>query len=243
MSATSYVIGGYRPGEATFVATSRSKPISGSIPCVFGHGFYLTWDPSLLRNTPYYDDFDGVTIIGSPVFMGELGGGSTWGNDNAWDAVDDVVVWAGSTYGTRTDKVRLIGESMGTLTVLNWAWRNPSKVAGIALRSPVVNLELLRDQNPLGLGAAAEAAYGGTAGFNAALPTHDPSKNTGLIAQFGRRVKLWYALSDDIVPPSSVTSFAAAIGAEAVPVAGEHEATITIDRGEIGSWLARAANL
>ncbi len=57
------------------------------------------------------------------VLAADFGGAHTWGNDTAMGWMTDAVDWAG-TVGCRTDKVALLGESMGALNCYNYAHRH-----------------------------------------------------------------------------------------------------------------------
>src|SRR5688500_1203954 len=75
-----------------------------------------------------------------PVIATEVGGVISWGNRTAQAAMDATLTYFNDMTGARTDKVILVGQSMGAATVLNWAFNNPTKVAAIALHIPAVDL-------------------------------------------------------------------------------------------------------
>lgn len=231
----------YRSGEGHLVFTGRLQNTPGNIPVIFCHGFALSI-PLLyddLRDAKYVDDFQSVAGGARiPVIASDMGGASTWGIDavvTSGGAVDDLIAWANNpatapdaivtgapVFGTRTDKVALFGESMGCLNALGWAWRNPSKVAAIVLRAPVVALDAFHDRNSGTFGAIIESAYGGLSAYNAALPTHDPMQNLDLIRPFGHRIQLWAGTDDEFIPPAEVQAFAELVGAEYNQVPGMH---------------------
>lgn len=162
------------------------------------------------------------------IVAGDFAGTSTWGNDASKDALGDMVdlLLASSTSGvanvnagclrSASDKVCLYGGSMGILPALNYMQENPSKVAVVVGVIPVIALDAAHDANPerfTNAAATIEAAYGGTAGYNAAIASHDPSQNTAAIAATGVPIHLWYSSTDTLVLPAEVEAFASAVGA------------------------------
>lgn len=139
-----------------------------------------------------------------------------FGNQDSLDALDDEVAWLAANYGTRTDKVALMGGSMGGWPALNWARYNLSKVAAIAVSIPGVSLQGTHDRNPLGLAPTIEAAYGGLAGYTAALETHDPGRHPELYTGIADKVRLWYSSTDAVVTAAECTAFATAAGVTAI---------------------------
>lgn len=202
----------------------RLPRTSGTIPVLHCHGLFGS--AATIMTPDWIDDFKAVANTGHPLSTSDQGGGSTWANDASIARVSADLTQIASDLGTRTDRTALIGDSMGALLALNWAWRNPGKPRAIALRSPVVSMEAFYNRNA-GFQGAMDSAYGGHSGFLAALPTHDPLQNLDLIRPFGDRIALWYATSDDYTPISEIESFAALVGAHLFIVEGEHEATIT----------------
>ena len=117
---------------------------------------------------------------------------------DASSAVSSLLRIVGFAELRHSDLVHVLGTSMGGLTALNWGWRNPDRVATMALSVPVLNLEAVGDENPSGVGAALIAAYGGQAAFDAALPTHGPEQNWDLIQPLADRLHVWAGAVDPI---------------------------------------------
>jgi hypothetical protein len=80
-----------------------------------------------------------------------------------------------STVGAKTGGVFLMGTSMGFLACCNWARQNKATVKGIIGLIYASDLEFAHDVVDGGIWASqVEAAFGGTAGYTAALPTYSP---------------------------------------------------------------------
>lgn len=205
------------------------------MPILHCHGFGGT--VLNMMSASYIDDFRAMAQTSHPVSTSDQGGTTTWGNPLAIARVDNQITYSSNNLGTRTDRVALIGDSMGALLALNWAWRNPGAPRAIALRSPVVALEAFYDRNAVFQGAI-DAAYGGTLS-EAELDDHDPMRNLDLIRPFGDRIAMWYATDDDYVPLAEVESFAALVGAQLFQIEGEHEATLGVPPDQPAYWITK----
>lgn len=231
--------GGYRAGEDVLVIRDREISAVDQVPMIWCHGFLGTAASS--RQAAVFDDLAAVAALGYPVFCGDLFSGNTWGIDEVVDAsgaIDDLISWAGTTFGCRTDKVIVAGESMGTVDGFNWAWRNADKVAAAWFRGPFTDLEAFHDRDA-GFGALIETAYGSEAAYEAALPTHDPAQNLGELTELADRTWLWYALSDELIPAAEVESFADATGVPVKSIAGMHAALQGTPVDVVAAWIHR----
>lgn len=234
--SSDYLIG-YTNHTSEAVVAWRGHQREGRVPLIMCHGF-------LAGATQFYDSAAQTILVPRAVgtanlvgFSADLAGQNTWGNDAFIAAVDDLITWAGTNYGTRTDRVALYGTSMGGCC-LNWAWRNLSKVAAVALTIPVVSLQGIHDRNPLGIGTFVELAYTNLAGYQAALPTHDPSypTNAALISTISDRVRIWYSGDDNVIAASEVLAYAAATGVVATNV-GNVGHSVANDQQPVVDWL------
>lgn len=247
-SWSAFGIGLYRPGEGSFVFRGASY-VPDQVPVIFGHGGGGKASELRLPGA-YVDDYRAICgSSGMPILAGDLGapsyGGHTWGNDDSIDAVNDFLTWAGNETGleSRSDLVSLYGVSHGASTVLNWAWRNPSKVASIVLTVPAVNLVNVYADN-VSLQAPMDFAYVNHTGFLAAMPTHDPAQNTNLIAPFGHKIKIWYAENDEFIRPEDVEQFAVQTGATLTPAdPGGHDWAFRLPEDEVAYWLMSQTRL
>lgn len=70
---------------------------------------------------------------------------NAWGDPGAMVAMDDNYAYLTSTFLMPSAKIGIIGYSMGGTTALNWALRNPTKVAGVWLFNPATDLRWFHD--------------------------------------------------------------------------------------------------
>jgi alpha-beta hydrolase superfamily lysophospholipase len=126
-------------GERACVLTRRTPPTRGlsAIICCHGRGQnHLAYGPGLATSDPIMR----LVEAGYVAISLDNGGTTSWGNDNAIQTITDAVAYSAAQFGTSTTRVLLFGMSMGSQLALNWAARNPSKVAAIALSFPVTDL-------------------------------------------------------------------------------------------------------
>lgn len=221
----------------------RTSNGAGRVPVIYCHGFA----GSALAG-PYSDsdeaadDLRSIASMGYPAFVPDLAGPSTWGNTASITALAATVTNLGTACGTRTDKVALAAESMGALVALNWAWRNPTKVAAVMLRVPVVNLEGFRARNVGVFGGAIHSAYGGSSSYTAALPDHDPAHANQLatLRSLADRIKVWHTTSDEYVAVAEVVAWCTAVGCERVAYEGDHAAGFDTPTSDVTPWVADA---
>jgi pimeloyl-ACP methyl ester carboxylesterase len=228
--------------EAAVVVHGRNRP--GGTPIVLCHGYNvgaLQWynaEGEMAHRA--CETFD-ITAIGA-----DLGGTSTWGNAASITALDALITWAGTNYNTSTSKVALYGTSHGALTALNWAMRNPSKVAAMALTIPAVSLQGIHDRDPasLGLAAAIDTAYTNHAGYLTALPTRDPSTATNLrtLRDLGPITRIWYSTNDNVIDPTEVTTFASGTGSTLTSI-GAQGHSLNTSQASVADWLGRMTKL
>lgn len=240
---------GYRPApdqaEQQIVFRGTRPLRTNTVPVIMCHGYDVTAtsfvDTAAEAPTPAeWHTSRGIGLANGFGLAIDAGGTSTWGRDDvvaAGGAIDDAVAWAATNHGTRTDRVALYGTSMGAANVLGWAWRNPAKVHAIVCTIPMLGLASLHDRDVLGFAAIIEAAFGGLAAYEAAVPTHDPLANLDLIAPFGDRIHLWYSPTDLITPGNEVDEFVAGTGALATNVGDDGHTLATWDPQGILDWL------
>lgn len=228
--------------EAAVVVHGRNRP--GGTPVILCHGYNigaLQWYASEGEMAHRMCDAFEVTAVGA-----DLGGTSTWGNAASITALDALITWAGTNHNTSTSKVALYGTSHGALTALNWAMRNPSKVAAIALTIPAVSLQGIHDRDPaaLGLQAAIDAAYTNHAGYLAALSARDPSTadNLRTLRALGPVTRVWYSTTDNIIDVPEVTTFGAGTGATLTSIGAQGHGLGT-SQAEVADWLGRMTKL
>lgn len=183
------------------------------------------------------DFFDGVrerllrtiALAGYPVVGSDEGGFATWGNDTAIARADDDIRYAESAaVGASAPDVLLLGVSMGNLAMTNWARTHLSRVRGLVHLIPALDLAYHHDHDTLGVAAAEiDAAYGGHAGYLAALPTHSPIEYAATMAR--TPAAIFYATNDTIAPPASILPYASAVGAALHPAVSRNPTGHDID--------------
>lgn len=188
-------------------------------------------------------DYQGQSAIadaGLPAASADLGGPTNWGNDAAVAAIDQLWALMQARWGVPADKVLLMAGSMGNLAAFNYLRANPAKVAAIASLLPAVDLAYFHDSNPEGNAdpAEIEAAYGGLAAYQAALPTHSPFIHRAA----GVPIRIWSSSTDPLIPPATVNTFATAVGASKADLgAVGHSFGPNLDRSTVAAWLAQYA--
>ena len=231
--------GGYTPPEKHIVITASTYQ-GGGHPVIVWHGGggdATQYEPVAQRR-----DLHVLADSGLVVCAADLGGGHTWGNDEGGDAATAMLAWLAAGYGTDNSRVALVGDSAGALGCLNWAVRNPDVTAAVVVRVPAVALGAMHARNVAGMATQIAAAYGGTGGLAAALPTHDPSHASMVAAQqeFGvDKIRAFYDTADPIVLPAEVEAWAEATGVDLVPFsdAGTHEPWSHVRRETQASWI------
>jgi len=137
------------PNDTSCLVMPNGYPIGrGTLHAVIGcHGRtgaswnYAAWatnQPGYY--TQYMADYAGIVTLGV-----DHSATNSWGDPTAMRAMDDAYNYLVNTVKMPTSKVGIIGHSMGGLTALNWALRNPGKIAGIWCISPATDLRFWRD--------------------------------------------------------------------------------------------------
>lgn len=178
-------------------------------------------------------------------FSGEFAGTQSWGNDRMLRTLDDTYNWLQGQTGVKKGKVVLMGGSMGGLNVLNWAYRNPEKVACISMHIPVLNLDEIHRGNLGGLRPFIDSAYNG--GYNSA--TMGAARDPMMLARAGEfknfPILMHYGTTDAICLPGSATQFAGIVGSNVIarPIVGGHNETaeLRIDRAYESVWILNYA--
>lgn len=213
-----------------------------AVPFIWCHGFQLLPNAGLaVRATPYWERFAAIAAAaGCVICSADLGGSSTWSNDTAIARINTLITHLNSNLGTRTDKVFIGGESMGSGLALNWAWRNPVKVAGIWVRAPITRMQSFHDRNGGGLAASMEAAYTNLAGLTAAYPTHDPAvaANLATLTGLGNRTRLDAVANDEFIPSTDPILYQIQTGCELnmMPTGG-HAGNLFTPVDEVAEWV------
>jgi pimeloyl-ACP methyl ester carboxylesterase len=241
--ATSYGLGVYAAGEAHVLVTRKDYKPDGSRPgCVYCHSLgakaMSALDPTLAQPMAW-----AIANAGLPLLATDLGGTATWGNDTAQARASDAkTALQGAVGGAKAGKVAAIGVSMGGLSSLNWIRANPALVSALALVCPVVDLGYEHDNNVNGYAASIEAAYGGAAGYAAAVAAHDPTQNAAAIAALGIPIQMWRASNDAIAVTARQDAFAQAAGIPVVDLGAiGHTVNAGVPWDSVADWLAQHA--
>lgn len=158
-------------------------------------------------STSYLNGYRLVTELAkrSTVHVGDLGF-QTWGNDTVVTRIDEAIDHLEATYGVTTPVV-LVGISMGGCSALNYALRNPDKVAGVAAVIPLVDLDNSRNNAALSYRwPEIDAIYG--------TPPADYSEHSPVefAAQLDPEmpIHVWSSSDDTLAPQSTHEAFVAA---------------------------------
>lgn len=223
---TSRGVGQYVASEAHTLAYGRRYKADGTMrPVVYFTGGpgddrdFLTSTASGSQIAPF------LAHAGVPVISAAFGGANQWGNDTSQTRIGQAWTFVKTVLGTKTDKFVGIGVSKGATALLNYTRANPANVAALLLIVPAVNLTDIHDNNRSGNAANIETAYTNLAGWQAAAATHDPALNTATHASQAIPMFLIYGDSDTTIAPSTVTSFAGAVGAATQLVTGTDHLT------------------
>lgn len=206
------------PTERQLVAAGRRYRPASAIGCLIFHG---SGDTALSPyKIPYGTGIIGTGLIealarrGIPSMSADWARPNPWGNDTviarAADGFTFLTSAAADFAQSAPDQVFVACFSEGATNGLNWVTRNLSKVKAIVLGIPGTDMQHLHDD---GVAAASmEAAYGGLAAWQAALPTHSPINFAGNLS--GIPAAAWYGKpdTDNVIRPADVEAFAAAHG-------------------------------
>lgn len=132
-----------------------------------------------------------------------------WGNDAFQTKMTAAVAYLRGTVKASAAPVHVVAVSMGGMA-LNWVRSHLSDVASFTGLYPATNLDQIHDLGGLGQ-THIETAYTDAAGYEAALPTHDPFANAAAYRD-AVWMRLWYSSADTTVPPDQTEAFAAAVG-------------------------------
>ncbi len=238
--------GAYATNEKQIEITGDWRRARGQVPIVWCRGFLGNgWTlrrgaPPDIQGAAYFQPWSDIADrVGTVVLGADLGGASTWALDSVVASagkIDTLISWAGTNLGTRTDRVIICGDSMGSLEALNWAWRNHVKVVAVYVRAPIVRFQGFYDANTV-FQAVIDGAWTNHAAWLAGLPTHDPAQNLGALTVLGPRTLLQYTGQDELIPAQWVTDYAAATGATLHYGYGNHAANVVAPGGPPAEFI------
>lgn len=223
---------GTKGTETALILTAYNFHGGGVLPgFIVCHGFNGTPENAIQPGGGAFATAQALAPLGV-VNAPDLGGPSTWGNDAAQAKFADAFNYLTNTLGTKSP-IGVVGLSMGGCLALNYFKNNPTQISALALGMPLVDLAYAHDNN---FTAPIEAAYGGSAGYQAAVATHDPMQNTA--AYVGKPIKMWRASNDTVAMTSRQDAFAAATGCEVVDLGAVGHTLENIPGDQIRSFLA-----
>jgi pimeloyl-ACP methyl ester carboxylesterase len=219
------------------------------IGIVFAHGFFANGDFFTKDDPttgPWRQLVDAIVAKGIPIISTDLGGASTWGNETLVSRLDSSITYLNTITGARTDQVLLMGLSMGGTSVLNWAknwnstnggdYANLSKVAGIALFAPAVDIIDINDNNRGGLGSIPQASYTSyPGGWDAHKASANPVNNAA--GYTGVPIRIWYSTDDPVCIPSTQTAFASGSGATLTSLGNVGHSALGLNVTQVADWL------
>lgn len=146
----------------------------------------------------------------------DLGGTFTWANDTVATRMGQARTLL-NTLGCKTDKVLILGMSMGNMSALRYAADNPGAVAAIASVVPACDIDDMRDNDRGGVRAGINTAWGLSStdtSATVAIPTRGRALQRGADV-VGLPWRGYYSNADTVCPPSTVTAMVSAIGSSA----------------------------
>jgi alpha-beta hydrolase superfamily lysophospholipase len=178
-----------------------------------------------------------------PMLGADFGGPENWGNPVAITRVGQAFTYLqSSAVGASTEPVILMAQSMGAVTVLNWARANLASVAAAVLFLPVVDLSdvvgdggyLATSINSAYSGGWLEATYGAV---------HNPATYAASLS--GLPIQIWHTSDDPIVSPATVTAFAQSVGSSVEvhslgAMGHTSEAVDTVNQATVLAFLSSA---
>lgn len=154
-----------------------------------------------------------LAAAGIPCIAGDFGF-QAWGNDTVLARIDAAwTVLKGLYPAMRTDKLALLGVSMGGAAVARYSQMHPERVACVVGLIPLFDLLAFYAANPGAVATEVGTAWGVTA--PAALPA---GASIAAGAHLAARVPLLagYSTADVTVLPAWVTAYVAAVGGTAI---------------------------
>lgn len=134
--------------------------------------------------------------------------GETWGNQTGMTEVATRHAQLPTVHG-KSGAVTYVGYSMGTIVAMNFAARNPDKVARLVLIAPVFDLDALYDEGG-GIATGIDGAYGGNWKTNGKAAGWDPVDQVDDLS--GIPIEVHVGTDDTVIPEEAIAPWAAAHG-------------------------------
>lgn len=214
--ATSYGKSRIVSGQDDVIFTPRNGA-RGKRGVILLHGQLQAADAWNASTTPGQSSLATAIAGAGLVCISIYADGPSWGNDATIADIEATRTYLG-TLGCATDKILLVGASMGALNALNYCRANPTRVAALIGVIPACDLDDIRDNNRASAQANVNTAWSLANGSTSATvplparanPTADA--NAATIAGSGAVIKLYYSTADTVIPPATVTTLATKLG-------------------------------
>lgn len=206
---------GWRAGASTEgVSVTRDRTYKANAtkyPVVLLHGRGGDHTTSLPKDLIAFPPTTELVANGYCVFAidggGPINGPVNWGNDVSIACITDVITYAVANYGAKAGGVLLMAISMGTLSGLSYAARNPTVAKAMVSLFPAVDLADMHGQ--AAFTAEIDAAYTNNAGYLAALATHSPLLQATSLRTLDH--KLYTSTNDTVTTPATVAAYIEAV--------------------------------
>lgn len=162
------------PGEVYYLWEPVTGARAGRRLILFHHGTggeTMIIEPTVAARSNARAVLAQLVSLGYAILSCDYGGAQTFGNTNNMTKISAALTWAAGL-GFRTDKVGLIGESMGHSSLYVWGCQNPSKVAALVGYIPGADLDSTY-ANMTGFATVMDAAFAPST-WAAQSATHNP---------------------------------------------------------------------
>lgn len=229
----SYGLSRYQAAETDMLLNEQRAHVSGRGCLLFGGRGQDT--ERVLADADAVRLALAITDAGVPTFHAAYGNVVGWGNDAMLTRAGTARTYQQTAQGVATDKVVLVGISMGTVAALRYAKANPTLVSGIALILPLPDIQYVYDNNLLGFQAEVGTAYGARPS-DAQTPARNASSYTT------QSVKGWYSTDDPIATPTQWTAFATAAGAASVSLGAAGHTFTSLAMADVAAYVRSRAS-
>jgi hypothetical protein len=205
-------VGRVTPGEQDTIWTPRT-PRTGTCGLILlpGSGNPRSYMDNIIQPASF-KLAAAMAGVGIPTITCDFGGNS-WANDATMTAITNAWTTLKAAFpAMRTDKVCLLGGSMGGGAVARWSQLNPSSTACVVGLIPAFDLRYEFENIP-GIAPAFRTAWG-MGGADPFPATADNAANYAAAA--GIPLLAGYASNDTTVPPAPIVAYAQSVGGTAI---------------------------
>lgn len=213
MTANDSASGLYTAGERSVFLYSPRTPRNNTALGIMGlHGHNGGSDQFLQNASALGAHMKALADAGALILAGDVGGVATFGTDACMTAITALYNGLIATGMAKGPKVGIVAWSMGGHNALNWVKRNPTKVAGVQLWTPLTDLDFFHatagytpaySPGSVAAGAFAaeiDTAYGGSANYAANSVGHRVRDEYASWAGLGIPIKVFTAVDDNVIP-------------------------------------------